>query len=123
MSPRIFPAIIDSVYDGDTCKLRADLGMAIWRYCTARLNGINAAELRAPGGLQARDHLIELMPPGTEVRLVSLGWDKYRDRLDAQLILPDGRDVSEVMVADGYAAAWDGHGEKPCPPWPIPEAC
>src|SRR2546430_10186637 len=47
---------------------------------TVRLNGINAIELNRPGGKEAREHLIALMPIGSKVTLTSFGWDKYGDR-------------------------------------------
>jgi endonuclease YncB( thermonuclease family) len=108
------------VYDGDTLTVLADLGFAVWRRVSVRVDGINAIELRAPGGLAAREHLKALLPAGGEVTLTSLGWDKYGDRVDGRITLPDGRDVGEVMVIDGYAARWDGTGARPTPPWPIP---
>ena len=49
------------------------------------------------------------------MRLLSLGWDKYGGRSDAQLTLPDGRDLTAVMIAAGHAAPWNGQGPKPVP--------
>ncbi len=118
--PRVYPATVSSVRDGDSCAVMADLGFGVWRAVTVRLSGINAIELNQPGGTAARDHLLGLMPVGSRVTLISLGWDKYGDRTDALITLPGGRDVSAVMVADGYAAAWDGTGPRPVPPWPNP---
>lgn len=121
MAPRTFPAVASSpAYDADTCYVLADLGFAVWRYVNVRLAGINARELRDPGGHEARDRLRQLMPVDTPVTLTALGWDKYGDRVDGQIILPDGRDVAAVLVAEGYAAVWDGTGARPVPPWPIP---
>lgn len=91
----------------------------MWRYVNVRLVGINARELRDPGGHEARDHLRALLLVDLPVTLIALGWDKYGDRVDSKIILPDGRDVGDVMVADGYAAEWDGTGDRPTPPWPI----
>ena len=122
MSARIFPATVVGVHDGDTCFVLADLGFAVWRYVNVRLAGINAIELGQPGGKEARDHLRVLMPANSVVTLVAIGWDKYGDRVEGQLVLPDGRDIASVMVADGYAARWDGKGPRPVPPWPIPAA-
>lgn len=119
-SPRTYPATVTGVHDGDSCTCLADLGWGVWRSVTIRLNGINAIELNQPGGPQARDHLIGLIPIGTKVTLASLGWDKYGDRTDALLTLSDGRDVCAVMITDGYAAVWDGKGPRPTPPWPLP---
>lgn len=120
MTARTFPAVVTGVHDGDTVQVLADLGFAVWRYVNVRLAGINAIELGQPGGREARDHLRALLPVQTPVTLVALGWDKYGDRVDGHLVLPDGHDASVVMVADGYAAPWDGTGPKPSPTWPVP---
>lgn len=119
MTPRTFPAVVQSVYDGDTCDLLCDLGMAVWRAVTVRLSGCNARELRDPGGHEARDHMLGLIPVGSKVTLISLGWDKYGDRIDGRVTLADDRDLSRTMILDGYAASWNGKGARPVPPWPI----
>jgi endonuclease YncB( thermonuclease family) len=120
VSVRVFPATVTSVYDGDTFTVMADCGFEVWRVVDVRLNGCNAIELHSPGGAEARTHVLELMPVGTKITLTVSGWDKYGDRSDSLVTLPDGRDLTSTMVADGYAAAWDGKGPKPSPPWPIP---
>lgn len=120
MSVRVFPATVTSVYDGDTFTVLADCGFEVWRVVDVRLNGCNARELHDLGGAEARDHVLELMPVGAKVTLTVSGWDKYGDRSDSLVTLPDGRDLTATMIADGYAAVWNGKGAKPVPPWPIP---
>lgn len=120
MSPRVYPAVVVAVHDGDTVEVTASLGFDVWRNVSVRLSGINAIELAQPGGKDARDHLIGLMPVGSVVTLTSLSYDKYGGRVDGTLGLSGGRDASAVMVADGFAAAWNGKGPRPVPPWPIP---
>lgn len=119
MSVRVFPATVTSVYDGDTCVVFADCGFAVWRFVDVRLDGINAIELHSPGGAEGRDHLLSLIPVGSAITLTALKWDKYGDRVDSKITLSDGRDVGAVMIADGYAAPYNGRGPKPTPPWPI----
>lgn len=119
-SPRVYPATVTSVHDGDSCTCLADLGWGVWRVVTVRLNGINAIELNQPGGREARDHLLGLLPLNSTITLVSMGWDKYGDRTDAAIVLPSGVDVAAQMVTDGFAVAWNGKGPRPVPPWPRP---
>lgn len=119
MTTRTYPATVTSIHDGDSCSVMADLGFGVWRSVNVRLNGINAIELNQPGGKEARDYLTSLIPTGMRLTLVSLGWDKYGDRTDAMLVLPDSRDVADVMVGAGYAARWTGKGPRPSPAWPI----
>lgn len=120
MSVRVYPAVVVSVHDGDTATVSVDQGWDNSRLCAIRLYGMNAIELNQPGGPEARDHLMAMLPVGLAVTLISHGWDKYGDRTDGQIILPNGVDTGIQMTADGYAAAWTGKGPRPVPPWPIP---
>lgn len=92
--------------DGDTMKVRVDLGMQTSRVTRFRLARINAYELSEPGlkGFAARDYLRTLWPYGT--KLVSKTWidpkDKY-DRWIAEVWLDDGRNLSDEMVRAGHA--------------------
>lgn len=128
--PRAYPGAVMSVTDGDTLVMLLDRGGDDWWRVSVRLDGVNARELTAPGGREARQHLAGLVAPVSPVSLAelfdgrhtatvrSLRYDKYSGRIDARVLLPDGRDVAQQMVADGFAAAWDGRGPRPVPPWP-----
>lgn len=117
-----YPAcVVVGVHDGDTIEVDIDLGQDLWvRRRAVRVFGIAARELAAPGGREARDHLAGLLPLGTAVRVESIGWDKYGGRIDGRVLTPDGLDIGVKMIADGYAAPWNGSGRQPLPPWPIP---
>jgi endonuclease YncB( thermonuclease family) len=122
-----YRAVVTSVVDGDTIVAEVDLGFHAWHHGPFRLAGCNARELHAPGGPEARDHLAALLPPGTPVTIQStrpgtpVPDDKYAPRYDAAITLPDGRDLVTVLVAEHWAAPWDGRGPAPVPPWPRPE--
>lgn len=126
MEPYVYNAVVESVWDGDTIHASLDLGMGIWDRGTdstktgilVRLNGCNAIELDQPGGVEARDHLASLLPSGTRVLLRSVAVDKFGGRVDADIQLADGTDLVAVLVAGQWAAAWDGTGPRPVPPWP-----
>lgn len=111
------------VLDGDTVIVDVSCGFFITVRMSCRLVGINAIELHDPGGAAARDHLANLLagPLLGPTVVQSVGVDKFAGRFDAVLVAA-GVDVNARMVADGYAAAWDGTGPRPTPPWPIPEA-
>ena len=125
-----YPGTVVSEHDGDTVRVAVTIPRA-WRArdvgwdvtvagkCTvlvdARTFGDNAAELDTLAGKAALAYLAELMPVGTQVTLLSVGWDKYGGRTDATITLPDGRDLVTAMVAAGQAAPWTGHGPKPVP--------
>ena len=112
-----FPrATVTSVHDGDTLTVQVDLGFDTTRTANVRLLGLNAIELSKPGGKEARDNLATLV--GTVVALHSVRWDKYGGRVDGSITLPDGTDLGKLLINTGWAAAWDGTGAAPTPPWP-----
>lgn len=128
-----FEATVISVHDGDTVimdvvleedsvdhdlgfDLRLQHSLKVLQRSSCRLLGINARELGQPGSIEARDHLAGLLSPTVTVR--SVRRDKFSGRFDG-LIVSNGVDVNAQMIADGYAAPWNGTGTRPVPPWPI----
>lgn len=123
MRPYLYNAVVLAVHDGDTLTVSLDLGFNLRLQLTVRLVGINARELAEPGGPEARDALGAYLPPGREVSVRTLKPDKFGGRYDADVWLDAGHPtVSELMVATGWAAAWNGRGPKPVPPWPRKES-
>lgn len=120
--PRIYPdSRVVEVVDGDSVRVELDLGFDLHWRVLCRLHGIAAREKSDPGGPEARAHLAELIPPGAAVDVRSLKYDKFSGRVQVVLTRPaDGLDVNTQMIRDGYAAPWDGRGEQPKPPWPLP---
>ena len=119
--PYTYRATVLEVHDGDTIKADLDLGLNVWiKGAALRLLGCNARELSEPGGTEARDHLSGILPVGTVVTLHTVKPDKFGGRYDAQVELGDGTDLVALLISTGWAAAWDGTGTKPVPPWPIP---
>ena len=117
-------ATINTVHDGDTLYGTIDQGLGIVNKGLTRngmglrLYGCNARELTEPGGTEARDNLASLIPPGSTVAITCRAWDKYAGRVDVSITLADGSDLVTRLIADQWAAAWDGTGTKPVPPWP-----
>lgn len=125
MANREFPAVILDVTDGDSIWVLADQGFDSWRRTKVRINGTAARKLTRPGGEEARDFLKGILPPrsyppdGTCI-LYSHKWYKYSPGVMGDILLYNGRCVSELMIEAGYAVPWDGAGSQPEPPWPIP---
>lgn len=131
--PLPYPCSVIDVDDGDTVQVLADRGGGDWWLIEVRLADGNARELGEPGGLAARGHLRALLAPITPSTVAALfstrsvrgtlqvlGPDKYGGRQLGRLVVPGVGFVMEKMIADGYAARWDGRGAKPVPPWPNP---
>jgi micrococcal nuclease len=114
----IYNAKVVAVHDGDTMTLDVDLGFFAHIVQPFRLLGCNARELSQPGGSEARSHLAALLPAGTPVQIQSVKPDKFGGRYDAQVTLTDGTDLVSQLIAQQWAAAWDGQGTKTVPPWP-----
>lgn len=102
-------------------------GTIYWR-TNLRLNGGNAREHNDVGGPEAAAYLRSLVAPVTAVdvpslfafpaTVASLSFDKFGGRIDGNLIVPGVGNVMAQMIRSGYAAAWDGKGPRPVPPWP-----
>jgi endonuclease YncB( thermonuclease family) len=117
--PYTFYSYINRTKDGDTVEVFVDQGFGTARPKQSfRILGINAREEGQPGGPEAAAHLAELLPVNTRVIVNSVKPDKYGDRYDGKITLPDGRDLSSVLIAEQWAAPWNGQGTKPVPPWP-----
>ncbi|MEL6426822.1 MAG: thermonuclease family protein [Pseudomonadota bacterium] len=82
------------VIDGDTITFKQfDLRI--------RLFGIDAPEMDEPGGEAARDFLKSLISTG-DLLSDFIEEDRF-DRLVARLYLPNGQDVSALMIEAGHA--------------------
>lgn len=90
------------------------MGLSIWRLegkptpVRIRFLGLNAPELRDPGGLEARDYLAALLPQGSLVWVVSHRLEGAREqdnfaRVLATVELMDGKDVGVLLVDSGHA--------------------
>lgn len=92
---------VTRVIDGDTFAGDLDLGLATWRIgLHIRVRSYYAPEMREPGGLEAKADATSLLL-GRDVAL----WSDERwsfDRLLCRVVLPDGTDFAERMVALGH---------------------
>ena len=61
----------------------------------------------------ARDLLATIIPRGTVVDLQNIKDDKYLGRINANVILPDGRDVGQIMIDSGLARPYSGGKRQP----------
>ena len=113
------PAVVDYIFDGDTfsagVKLDADVEITV----RVRLINIDTPEMNGKCKAEkvmaqsARDLLGVLMPRGTAVELENIKDDKYLGRINANVILPDGRDVGRVMIDSGLARPYSGGKRQP----------
>jgi endonuclease YncB( thermonuclease family) len=135
LRPYVYWALIDRVTDGDTLHAAfIDLGLGVkWYGPTGtgvgiRLLGCNAAEKGTEAGRFARLALDDFFMGGNHwqpvwAKLATAKPDAYQGRLDAQVQLEDGTDLTQWAIATGWAAPWDGKTQpRPVPPWPRPDS-
>ena len=102
-------AVVDRVVDGDTVRVRLTGARAPE---SVRLIGIDTPETHGPGGLrecfgkEASARLDELLPPGTEVRLVrdAEARDRYGRLLAYVFRRRDDLFVNLALAEQGFAA-------------------
>ena len=104
------------VIDGDTvvARLTRDLGfhgIATFEQ-RLRLNRINAKAKNTPDGQRASARLEELIV-GYPLFITTVAPYKYGDEWMAEIRLPEGPNVADVLVSEGLAAYWTGRGAKP----------
>lgn len=107
------PATVTRTIDGDSLEVSA----AIWPDITAtsqvRVAGVDTPEMtraECPAeralGLRARDRTAALTAHG--VTLIEPRAGKYAGRVVARVMLPDGRDLAAVLIAEGLGRAYAG---------------
>lgn len=117
------PGFVLNVVDGDTIRVRADLGWNVQYDTLVRIDKINAPEVSTPAGKESRAYLAALLPVGAPITVVSkklLGSrEKYgRVLADVTFTPPVAQrdvagDVATAMLASGHAVQWDGKGPRP----------
>jgi micrococcal nuclease len=104
-----YSATISRVIDGDTVVLDVDLGFKIRHEITARLDGIDAPELRTAEGKLAKVALAGLVGGKTlAVRTVKDRTEKY-GRYLLVILLEDGVSTANQWMIDlGHARPYSG---------------
>lgn len=114
--------------DGDTFRCDVDLGFYVRVRMSCRLAGLNAPELRDPGGPHVRTAIERVLLSAQAVVVRSVRPDKFAGRFDAEVLAygvpgddwPDSNSVNEWLLAERLAVPWDGRGPRPPVPWPPP---
>ena len=111
------PAEVVSVYDGDTFTAK----VMIWPSITWR-NNVRMAGVDTPGirgkceeekrlAVAARNFSRKLLI-GKVVTLTDIKHGKYARTILATVLLPDGRNLADVLTARGYGRTYDGGKRK-----------
>jgi endonuclease YncB( thermonuclease family) len=107
------PVDVIRTIDGDTFEARVHLWPGLDIMTRVRLRGIDAPELKAQCEKEFRmaqaasDALQNLLAEG-EVTIYNIGPDKYQGRVDANVATRRTPNVSDALLAGGFARAYDG---------------
>lgn len=114
VSAKALPAVVDYVYDGDTFSGRVIVTPDISVGVRVRLINVDTPEIHGQCDAEremaqnARQALRDMLPSGTQVQLERIKDDKYLGRIDANVILSDGRDVGMVLIERGLGRPYKG---------------
>lgn len=113
------PAVVDYHFDGDTFSAGVMLDTDVEITVRVRLINIDTPEINGKCTAEkvmaqsARDLLATIIPRGTVVDLQNIKDDKYLGRINANVILPDGRDVGQIIIDSGLARPYSGGKRQP----------
>lgn len=112
------PVTVDYIFDGDTFSGYVNLGDDVRVAARVRIRNIDTPEMHGACDAEtelanrARVRLGELIPIGTTVELENIKDDKYLGRIDANVILSDGRDVGDILITEKLGRRYNG-GHRP----------
>lgn len=113
------PAVVDYIFDGDTFAayvmlkddIRISVRVRLINVDTPEMHGVCDYETEMAN--RARERLGQLIPVGTTVELENIKDDKYLGRIDANVIMPDGRDVGNVLINEKLGRPYRGGKRAP----------
>lgn len=112
-----YSATIDRIIDGDSFEATLDLGWSMYHKTSMRLHHVDTPEMRGGTSISkaaakvAKDHVIELLPVGSECQIQSMSLDKYGRGL-AVVTNSAGINVGEDLIHRGLAVRYEGGSKE-----------
>ena len=108
-----YPAVVEKVLDGDTIKVRIDLGYKTSCRDTLRLRNLDCREMDTKEGQGAKTYVQSLVKESCLLIIRSSRSDKY-DRYLADIFLPQGAKpnpatdiyLNNLLLEKGFAQKW-----------------
>jgi endonuclease YncB( thermonuclease family) len=110
----VYPADVLDVHDGDTYRLRVDLGFRVAVTIDCRLHGVDAPELELDGrpnlpGIAARQFVVAVFTQAHGTQPLTIA--SYKDarsfaRWVCDVWLGDGRSLADVLIDAGHAVPY-----------------
>ena len=113
----IFPCEFDENYDGDTFKLRVELGFALSYFISARLHGADTPEMRGgtiltkAAACLAKDEAAWFIKEAHEVLFHCTVWGGKYGRPVGDIIC-DGQSLAKHLINLRLAVPYDGGSRK-----------
>lgn len=97
-----YPATVLKVIDGDTVKMRMDLGFDSFIDESLRLRGVDAMELSSPEGKKSQQALARMLKKAKSVHVFTYHHDKH-GRYIADIIVDEYLYINKQLVEQGHA--------------------
>ncbi len=100
-----YEAIVEKIIDGDTLKVRVDLGFDTWKDETLRLRGIDCPEVDTPEGQAAKTFVQSYIKQADRILIRSSRDDKYGRYLADVFIPPLEANIylNNLLLQNGHA--------------------
>jgi endonuclease YncB( thermonuclease family) len=113
--PGPYRAEVLRIVDGDTLEARVAIWPDLETVVSVRLRGVDTPESYGPKcqvektlAVAATAFLDGLAPQGSVILLRDVGPDKYAGRVDARVMLEDGREAAAELLAAGHGRPYGG---------------
>lgn len=110
-------SVITRVIDGDSIVARLTRDVGFHGILTfdqkLRLNRINTPPVSTPQGKAALDFTTLKLLGAPFLFVTTVKPYKYGDEWMGEITLPDGTNISDLLVTNGLAVYWDGSGPRP----------
>ena len=111
--------VIDNVMDGDSLFVVKHLEDGTNKRLSVHLINADSPEY-FPGvcktaeqvAKRAQERARALMPVGTEVELKNITKEAFSEKIFANVVLSDGRDVGQILIKENLAHTFDGKNRK-----------
>ena len=106
------------IVDGDTVVIRAQVWLGQTVETWVRFEGVDTPELRGRCEIEKRlakkAHMfVSERLSGGAVKLRNIHYGKFAGRVVARVMLPNGQDLAESLIAAGLGRAYTGGRRKP----------
>ncbi len=100
-----YEAIVEKIIDGDTFKVRIDLGFDTWKDETLRLRGIDCPEIDTPEGQAAKTFVQSYIKQADRILVQSSRDDKYGRYLADVFVPPLEANIylNNLLLQNGHA--------------------